>query len=179
LSEKDSVSIEFFDLEYVLAVEQPRYQQVPEPAQLAVGFDLLHSTYKRVPLGISSEVGEHLPDTLGGSCYLDLRMQLLHRSSVPYVGSTAALYAGFAYLTVLSILPYSTEGENNRRVVVVAVVLAHGADLPVSVKTRPWRLRTERLPELPEKLELLLIAKHCLASRDTVEMEHEFGLVLG
>ncbi len=44
----------------------------------------------------------------------------------------------------------STEGEDDRRVVVVAVVLAHRADLPGAVKTRPWRLRTDRLPELSE-----------------------------
>jgi DNA mismatch repair MutL-like protein len=90
----------------VLTVEQPRHEQVPKPTQLAVGFDLhhsgakgqppsaggshahhellldfwspIHSTYERVPLGISGEVGEHLPDTLGGSFYLDLGTQLLH-----------------------------------------------------------------------------------------------------
>jgi hypothetical protein len=106
LNEENPVSGEFFDLEYVLAVEQPRHQQVPEPAQLAVGFGLyhsgakghplsaggshayhellvdlrspIHSTYERVPLRISGEVGEQLPNVLGGSFYLDLRMQLLH-----------------------------------------------------------------------------------------------------
>ena len=34
-------------------------------------------------------------------------------------------------------LPWSTESENDRRVVVVAVVLAHRADLPSSVEARP------------------------------------------
>jgi hypothetical protein len=61
-------------------------------------------------------------------------------------------------------LPRSTEGEDNRRVVVVAVVLAHRAELPESAKTRLWRLRTDRLAELPEELQLLLITEHQLAS---------------
>jgi hypothetical protein len=113
LNEEDSSSVEFFDLEYVLTVEQPRHEQVPKPTQLAVGFDLhhrgakgqppsaggphahhellldlrspIHSTYKRVPLGISGEVGEHLPDTLGGSFYLDLGTQLLHGDLLDYL----------------------------------------------------------------------------------------------
>ncbi len=66
--------------------------------------------------------------------------------------------------TVPSTLPWSTEGEDDRRVVVVAIVLAHRADLPVSVKTRPWYIPTDRLPELPEELQLLLITEHRLAS---------------
>src|SRR3712207_1455343 len=66
--------------------------------------------------------------------------------------------------TVPSTLPWSTEGENNRRVVVVAVVLSHRTNLPVGVKTRPWYVRTDRLPELPEELQLLLITEHRLAS---------------
>ncbi len=66
--------------------------------------------------------------------------------------------------TVPSTLPWSTEGENNRRVVVVAVVLSHRADLPVSVKTRPWYVRTDRLPKLPKDSQLLLITEHRLAS---------------
>ena len=66
--------------------------------------------------------------------------------------------------TVQVTLPFSTEGENNRRVVVVAVVLAHRSDLPVGVKTRPWYVRTDRLPEPPEELQLLLLTEHRLAS---------------
>jgi hypothetical protein len=72
--------------------------------------------------------------------------------------------SGGAYLTVSLHPPCSTEGENNRRVVVVAVVLFHRADLPVSVKTRSWYVRTNRLPELPEEPHLLLLTEHCLAS---------------
>jgi len=54
----------------------------------------------------------------------------------------------------------STKSKNHSRLVVVAVVLVHRADLPVGVKTRPWHLRTDRSPELPEDPQLLLLAEH-------------------
>ena len=43
-----------------------------------------------------------------------------------------------------------TKCKNNRRVVMVAVVLAHRADLPVGEKTSPCRFRTNLLPEPPQ-----------------------------
>ena len=79
--------------------------------------------------------------------------------------------------TVPSILRLSTDGEDDRREVVIAVVFAHRTDLPVGVKTSPWYIRVNRLPELPENPQLLLLAEHRLASRGAVEMEHQFGLV--
>jgi hypothetical protein len=63
-----------------------------------------------------------------------------------------------------STLPPSTEGQDNPRIVVVAIVLAHRADLPISIKTRPWYVRTDRLPKLPEEFKFLLITEHQLAS---------------
>ena len=74
--------------------------------------------------------------------------------------STAAQNSRPAREVFLSALLSSTEGENNRRLVMVAVVLAHGADLPVGVKTYPWHLRTDRSPELPEDPHLLLLTEH-------------------
>ena len=65
-----------------------------------------------------------------------------------------------AYLTAPSILPSSTEGEDDRRV----VVLAYRADLPVGEKTSPWCIRIDRLPEPPQDPQLLLITEHSLAS---------------
>src|SRR5215210_8482242 len=52
----------------------------------------IHSTYKRVPLRISGEVGEHLPDTLGGSFYLNLGTQLLHRDLLGYLLCTCTSF---------------------------------------------------------------------------------------
>src|SRR5918994_5393124 len=75
-----------------------------------------------------------------------------------------------------SSLSSSTEGKDNFREVVVAVVLAHRADLPQSVKTRPRHVRTDLSPQLSEELKLLLITEHYLASRNAVEVEHEFRL---
>jgi hypothetical protein len=43
-----------------------------------------------------------------------------------------------------------TKCKDNRRVVMVAVVLAHRADLPVGEKTSPCRFRTNLLPEPPQ-----------------------------
>ena len=43
-----------------------------------------------------------------------------------------------------------TKCKDNRRVVVVTVVLAHRTDLTVGVKTHPWYVRTDRLPEPSE-----------------------------
>ena len=40
-----------------------------------------------------------------------------------------------------------TKCKDNRRVVVVTVVLAHRTDLPVGVKTHPGYVRTDRLAE--------------------------------
>src|ERR671921_2571971 len=57
------------------------------------------------------------------------------------------------------------------------VVFFHRTYLPCSVKTRPWRTRTHRLPELLQDLQFLLIAEHHLASGGTLELEDEFGLL--
>ena len=59
----------------------------------------------------------------------------------------------------------------------MVVVLLYRASLPCTVITRPWHVRVNGSPKLPEELELLLLTKHCLASRGTVEMEHEFGFL--
>jgi hypothetical protein len=78
--------------------------------------------------------------------------------------STAARDCRPAREVFLCALLSSTEGEDNPRVVVVAIVLVHRADLPESVKTRPWRLRIDRLAQLSEEPHLLLIPEHQLAS---------------
>jgi hypothetical protein len=65
-------------------------------------------------------------------------------------GRVSVRRAGFANLTVPSMPPTLTEGENDRCVVVVAVVLSNRADLPGGVKPSPWHLRTDRFPELIE-----------------------------
>ena len=57
-----------------------------------------------------------------------------------------------------------TKCKDNPRVIVVAIVLVHRADLPESVKTRPWYLRIDRLAQLSEEPHLLLIPEHQLAS---------------
>src|SRR5215210_1050170 len=57
------------------------------------------------------------------------------------------------------------------------VVLLYRTDLPPSVITRPWHVRVNGLPKLPEKLQLLLIAEHHLASGGTLELEDEFGFL--
>src|SRR5918992_5792325 len=57
------------------------------------------------------------------------------------------------------------------------VVLLHRTDLPPSVITRPWHVRVNRLPKLPEEVQLLLIAEHHLASGGTLELEDEFGFL--
>ena len=95
---------------------------------------------------------------------LEGRSQLLRALRLPCVGSTTVRCAALAYPTVPSTLPRSTEGKDNSRIVMVAVVFVHRADLPESVKTRPWRLRTDRLPKLPEEPQLLLITEHQLTS---------------
>src|SRR5215203_2067256 len=57
------------------------------------------------------------------------------------------------------------------------VVLLHRTDLPPSVITRPWHVRANRLPKLPEEVQLLLIPEHHLASGGTLELEDEFGFL--
>jgi hypothetical protein len=59
-------------------------------------------------------------------------------------------------------LSSSTEGKDNRRVEVTKVVLLYRTDLPPSVITRPWHVRVNRSPKLPEEVQLLLIAEHHL-----------------
>jgi hypothetical protein len=54
-------------------------------------------------------------------------------------------------------LSSSTEGKDNRRVEMTKVVLLHRANLPYSVKTRPWHVRANRLPKPLEELQFLLL----------------------
>ncbi len=46
--------------------------------------------------------------------------------------------AGIAYLMVLSPLPSSTQGKDNRRVQMTKVVLLYRSNLPCTVKPDPW-----------------------------------------
>src|SRR5215208_3946107 len=59
----------------------------------------------------------------------------------------------------------------------MVVVLLHRADLPSTVITRPWHVRVNGSPKLPEVLQLLLLAEHRLASGGTLELKDEFGFL--
>src|SRR5215207_9492133 len=72
-------------------------------------------------------------------------------------------------------IPSSTQGKDNRCVQMTKVVLLYWTNLPCSVKTRPWRIRTNRLPKVLQDLQFLLLAEHHLASGGTLELEDEFG----
>src|ERR687897_492938 len=74
-------------------------------------------------------------------------------------------------------LPSSTEGKHNRRVQMMVVVLLYRADLPRTVITRPWHLRVNGSPKLPEEPQFLLLTEHFLASGGTLKLKDEFGLV--
>jgi len=50
--------------------------------------------------------------------------------------------AGLAYLTVFSILPSSTQGQDDRGVEMTVIVLLYRTNLPHGVKTHPWCIRT-------------------------------------
>src|ERR687895_718243 len=57
------------------------------------------------------------------------------------------------------------------------VVFLYRANLrPFSVKTRPWHIRVNRLPEPLEELELLLLTEHHLASSRTLKLKHKLRL---
>src|SRR5215213_5950421 len=57
------------------------------------------------------------------------------------------------------------------------VVLLYRTNLPPSVITRPWHVRVNRLPKLPEELQLLLLTEHHLAPGATLELKDEFGIL--
>src|SRR5215208_1934746 len=57
----------------------------------------------------------------------------------------------------------------------MVVVLLYRTNLPYSVKTCPWCLRTNILPKPLEDLQLLLLTEHRLASGQALELEDEFG----
>src|SRR5215210_7410040 len=59
----------------------------------------------------------------------------------------------------------------------MVVVLLYRADLPRSVITRPWHVRVNGSPELPEELQLLLLAEHHLSPGGTLELEDQFGFL--
>src|SRR5215203_4714421 len=74
-------------------------------------------------------------------------------------------------------IPSSTQGKDNRCVQMTKVVLLYWTNLPCSVKTRPWRIRTNRLPKVLQDLQFLLLAEHQFASGGTLELEDEFGFL--
>src|SRR5215210_7575250 len=74
-------------------------------------------------------------------------------------------------------LPWSTQGKDNRRVEMTKVMLLYRTNLPYSVKTRPWHVRPNRLPKLPEELEFLLLPEQKFASGQTLELKDEFGFL--
>src|ERR687897_1701969 len=59
----------------------------------------------------------------------------------------------------------------------MVVVLLYRADLPRTVITRPWHVRVNGSPKVPEELQLLVLTEHHLASGGTLKLEHEFGLL--
>src|SRR5918993_3545365 len=87
--------------------------------------------------------------------------------------SIAACLHGHHVLWILA----STQGKDNRRVEMTKVVFLYRANLPRTVITRPWHVRVNGSPKLPEELQLLLIAEHHLASGGTLELEDEFGFL--
>src|SRR5918992_1868200 len=74
-------------------------------------------------------------------------------------------------------LSSSTEGKDNRGESINAIVLFYRSDLSYGVKTHPWHLRANGLSKPPEKLQLLLLPEHQLASGHTLKLKHEFGLL--
>src|SRR5919107_1698209 len=58
----------------------------------------------------------------------------------------------------------------------MVVVLLYRADLPRTVITRPWHVRVNGWPKVPEELQLLLLAEHILASGGTLKLKDKFGL---
>src|SRR5918993_5308783 len=70
----------------------------------------------------------------------------------------------------------STKGKHNRRVQMTKVVFLYRTNLPCTVITRPWHLRVNGSPKLPEELQFLLLTEHLLASVGTLELEDEVGL---
>src|SRR5919107_889613 len=57
------------------------------------------------------------------------------------------------------------------------VVFLYRTNLPRTVITRPWHVRVNGSPKLPEELQFLLLAEHHLASGGTLELEDEFGFL--
>src|SRR5918999_4949477 len=87
--------------------------------------------------------------------------------------SIAACLHGHHVLWILA----STQGKHNRRVQMMVVVLLYRADLPCTVITRPWHLRVNGSPKLPEELQFLLLAEHHLAPGGTLKLKDEFGFL--
>ena len=59
----------------------------------------------------------------------------------------------------------------------MVVVLLYRANLPRTVITRPWHVRVNGSPKVPEQLQLLLITEHHLAPGGALELEDEFGFL--
>ena len=59
----------------------------------------------------------------------------------------------------------------------MVVVLLYRANLPRTVITRPWHVRVNGSPKLPEELQFLLLAEHHLASGGTLKLKDEFGFL--
>src|SRR5829696_8844170 len=85
--------------------------------------------------------------------------------------SIVACLRGHHVLWILT----STQGKDDRRVQMTKVVFLYWTNLPCSVKSRPWRIWTDRLPKLLQDLQFFLLAEHHLASGGTLELEDEFG----
>ena len=60
----------------------------------------------------------------------------------------------------------------------MVVVLLYRANLPCTVITRPWHVRVNGSPKVPEYLQLLLLTEHILASGGTLKLKDEFRLVV-
>src|ERR671910_225859 len=71
----------------------------------------------------------------------------------------------------------STQGKHDRRVEMTKVVFLYRTNLPRTVITRPWHVRVNGSPKLPEELQFLLLAEHHLASGGTLELKDEFGFL--
>src|SRR5215203_3661094 len=59
----------------------------------------------------------------------------------------------------------------------LVVVLLNRTDLPYSVETCPGCIQANRLAKLLEKLQLLLLTEHRLASGHALKLENEFGFL--
>src|ERR687898_310234 len=76
----------------------------------------------------------------------------------------------------------STQGKHNRRVEMSKVVFLYRTNLPRTVITRPWHVRVNGSPELPEELQFLLVSTrepdaralldHCLYDNGAVGHLH-------